>query len=179
MIEEFYLISVVLVYAAIGAMMRALFGLYKAYNNTADIRMFSFNWRRVMLEVCVSIILGTFGVVIITEAGGMGLSFGSKSLALLGGLFGPDILTFITKKIGITKAFDIKFTDEQVELAAFNPRQANAMKYLKDNGRITNTIYQRLNHTTHSIAAKDLAQMVTMKKLEKSGIGKATCYVLV
>ncbi len=178
MIEDFSLISVVMMYATIGALMRALFGLYKAYNNTMNIRMFSFNWRRVILEIFVSIILGTFGVVIITEAGGMGLSLGTKALALVGGLFGPDIMTFITKKIGITKAFDIRFTDEQVLLADLNPRQINAMRYLRDNVKITTSIYQKINQTTAVTAKRDLSQLVRKGKVKRMGRGKSTYYVL-
>jgi hypothetical protein len=179
MIEDFSLISVTLMYATIGALIRALFGLYKAYNSTLNIRMFSFNWRRVILEVCVSIILGTFGVVIISEAGGMGLSLGTRALALIGGLFGPDIMTFITKKVGITKAFDIRFTDEQVLLADLNPRQINAMRYLRDNGRITNSIYQKINQTSAVTAKRDLTQLALKGKIRKAGRGKSTYYVSV
>lgn len=179
MIEDFSLILVALVYAAIGALMRALFGLYKAYNNTVDIRRFSFNWRRVILEVCVSIILGTFGVIVITEGGGMGLTFGFRALALIGGLFGPDILTFITKKVGITKAFDIKFTDEQVLLADLNSRQINAMRYIRDNGKITTSIYQKINQTSAVTAKRDLSQLVMKEKVKRMGRGKSTYYVLV
>jgi len=178
MIEDFSLISVTLMYATIGALMRALLGLYKAYNNTMNIRMFSFNWRRVILEVCVSVILGTFGVVIITEAGGMGLSLGTRALALVGGLFGPDIMTFITKKVGITKAFDIRFTDEQVLLADLNPRQINAMRYLRDNGGITSSVYQRLNQTSAVTAKRDLTQLARKKKVKRMGRGKSTYYIL-
>lgn len=176
MIEDFSLISLAFAYATIGALMRALFGLYKAYNNTVDIRRFSFNWRRVVLEICVSILIGTFGVVIITEGGGMGLTFNLKTLALLGGLFGPDILTFITKKIGISKAFDIKFTDEQVLLADLNPRQINALRYVRDKGKITSSTYQKINQTSMITAKRDLSQLARKKKVKRVGRGKSTYY---
>ena len=178
MIEDFSLISIVIIYATIGALMRTLFGLYKAYNSTINIRGFSFNWRRVFLELCVSIILGTFGVILIREAGGMGLNFGLKTLALLGGLFGPDILTFITKKFGITKAFNIRFTDEQVMYADFNSRQINALRYLRYQGKITSSTYQKINQISASTASKDLAQLVKKGKIRKIGRTTATYYEL-
>lgn len=178
MIGDLYSLSVIIVYAAIGALVRALFGIYKAYKTTVKLGEFRINWRRILFEVCVSIIIGTFGVVLIN---GMNMDFGFalKITAMIGGLLGADVLTYITKKFGITKELDIRVTDEEVALAAFNPRQINALVYFRSHKSITNSIYQRLNHTTHSIAAKDLAQMVRMKKLKKSGTGKSTYYFLV
>lgn len=178
MIDDFYLISVVLVYASVGALCRALFGLFKAYTNTANTSEFTFNWRRVVLEIVVSILLGTFGVVIISEAGGMGLNLGLKALALLGGLFGPDILNFITKKLGITNAFDIRFTDQQVALAEFNPRQIAALEYMKKSKIMTSSIYQQINQTTPITAKRDLTQLTRKNKVRRVGSARATCYKL-
>ena len=176
MIDDFSLISLALVYASIGALARTLFGLFKAYNGTVDIRQFRFNWRRVVLEICVSVILGTVGIIIISEAGWSAPLLGIKSLALLGGLLGPDILKFITKKMGVTKAFDIRFTDEQVLLAEFNPRQIEALKYIRDNKMITSSIYQKINQTSTITAKRDLSQLARKKKVKRVGRGKATHY---
>lgn len=176
MIDDIYLISLALIYASVGALARAVFGLFKAYDSTVDIHHFTFNWRRVLLEIFVSVFLGTIGIIIISEAGWSPPLLGIKSLALLGGLLGPDILKFITKKIGITKAFDIRFTDEQVLLAEFNPRQIAAIRYLKENGMINNSIYQELNQTSDVTSKRDLTQLVRKKKVKKFGRGKATYY---
>jgi hypothetical protein len=176
MIDDLYLICVALVYAFIGALARAVFGLFKVQNSTVDLNFFGFNWRRVALEICVSVILGTIGIIIITEAGWTPPALNIKALALVGGLFGPDILKFITKKMGITKAFDIRFTDEQVLLAEYNPRQIAALKYLKENGMINNSIYQELNQTSDVTSKRDLAQLARKKKVKKFGRGKATYY---
>lgn len=178
MIDDFYMISIALVYASIGALARAMFGLFKAYNSTVDIHYFTFNWRRVCLEICVSVILGTVGIIIISEAGWSPPLLGLKSLALLGGLLGPDILKFITKKMGMTKAFDIRFTDEQVLLAEFNPRQVAALKYLRDNKMITSSIYQELNQTSSITAKRDLTQLARKKKVKRVGSARATYYKL-
>jgi ATP-dependent DNA helicase RecG len=87
-------------------------------------------------------------------------------------------MTFITKKVGITKAFDIRFTDEQVLLADLNSRQINAMRYLRDNVKITTSIYQKINQTTAVTAKRDLSQLVRKGKVKRMGRGKSTYYVL-
>lgn len=176
MIDDLYLICIVIIYASVGALCRTLFGLYKALRDTANTGEFTFNWRRVLVEMCTSVLLGTLGVVIISEGGGMGLNFGLKALAVLGGLFGPDILNFISKKIGMTTAFDIRFTDEQVTFADLNSRQINAMRYLKIANKMTSLIYQNINHTSPRTAAYDLTQLVRKGKLAKFGNGKSTYY---
>jgi hypothetical protein len=176
MIDDLYLICIVIIYASIGALGRVLFGLFKALRETANTGEFTFNWRRVVVEFAASVLLGTVGVVIISESGGMGLNMVVKALGMVGGLFGPDILGFIAKKFGITTAFDIRFTDEQVMWADLNSRQINAMRYLKVCNRMTNMIYQKINQTNPNTAKSDLNQLVRKGKLQKYGDGKKTYY---
>ena len=173
MIEDLYLISICIIYALLGALARALFGIYKAYTNTVDFRL---NIRRVFMEICVSVLLGTFGVIVLNGMGA--LPFELKLSALVAGFIGADVATLIIKRVGLTKELEIKVTEEQVLLAEFNPRQIRALNYLKSNKMITNTIYQRLNRTSPRIAKYDLSQLVMKGKLKKSGKGKSTYYEL-
>jgi hypothetical protein len=176
MIDDLYLICIVVIYACVGALGRVLFGLFKALRETANTGEFTFNWRRVLVEFVTSVLLGGMGVVIISDSGGMGLNTTVKILAMVGGLFGPDILGFIAKKFGITTAFDIRFTDEQVMWADLNTRQINAMRYLKVCNRMTSLIYQKINQASPRTAVYDLTQLVKKGKLEKFGEGKSTYY---
>lgn len=174
MIEDLFLISVCIIYATIGSLARALLGIYKAYTTIIDFRL---NWRRVLVEICTSILLGTFGVIILDGMGGF--DFELKIAALVAGFIGSDVATLITKRVGLTKELEIRLTDEQVALSEFNPRQIRALMYLKDNKRITSSIYQRLNQTTIDIAKKDLAKLIRKGKLKRFGKGKASYYTLI
>jgi hypothetical protein len=179
MIDDPYLISVSLIYVCIGALARALFGLVKTWNSTVDINHFGFNWKRVLMEIVSSILLGIIGILIISESPWSAPSFSMKGLALLGGLFGPDTLKFITKKLGITNAFDIRFTDQQVMLAEFNPRQIAALEYMKKNRIMTSSIYQEINQTSSMTSKRDLATLVKKGKVKKCGKSTATCYKII
>ncbi len=174
MIEDPYLISVCIIYSSIGAMARALLGIYKAYTTTVDFRL---DVRRILIEICVSIVMGTFGVVILS--GIKGFDFELKIAAMVAGFLGADVTNLITKKIGLTKELDIRLTEEQVALSEFNRRQITALKYLKTHKRITRYIYQRLNQTTSYTANRDLSQLVVKDKLKKLGKGRSTYYKLV
>jgi len=173
MIEDLYLISICIIYAAIGSLARALLGLYKAYTTTVDFRL---NMKRIIVEICCSILLGTFGVIILS--GIKGFDYELKIAALIAGFLGADISNLITKKVGLTKGLEIRLTDEQVALYEFNPRQVNALRYLKSHKRITNKMYQELNQTSPITAKRDLVQLVRKGKLRKSGKGRAIYYTL-
>ena len=173
MIEDPYLLSICVLYALFGSLVRALLGMYKAYTSTIDFRL---NIRRVLMEICISTILGTFGVIILKEVGIF--NFEIKLAAMVAGFLGADIVTLIMKKFGLKKGFEIKVTDEQVLLAEFNPRQIAALKYLKSNKRITSFIYQQLNRTSPRSAKYDLTQLVMKGKLIRLGKGKSVYYEL-
>jgi hypothetical protein len=176
MIEDAYLISLTLIFTSIGALGRVLFGISKVFNSTVDLHWFLFNMRRVGVEMVVSMLLGTLGMITIIECGWAPPAMSVKGGAILCGLLGPDILKFITKKLGISKAFDIRFTDQQVALAEFNPRQIAALEYMKKNKIITNSVYQEINQTSQVTAKRDLMQLARKKKVKKVGNGKGTYY---
>lgn len=71
------------------------------------------------------------------------------------------------------------FSDEFLRQSGLNERQLQAVAYVKDNGRITNTEYQALTGVSKITASRDLEQMVIREILQKFGTtGKGTYYQL-
>jgi hypothetical protein len=175
MIEDPYAISMVLIYSLFGALVRTLVGIYKSYGR---VDIFHLNWRKAAVEFCTSVLVGTFGIVLLKELNV--LPWDIKPSALVGGLLGADILNLIIKKVGLTKGLNmIDVNDKYVAMGEFNDREINAINYLKRNEKITKKEYQRLNQTTNDCAKRDLAYLVRNEKLKKIGIGKSTHYELV
>ena len=58
----------------------------------------------------------------------------------------------------------------QKEYKDINERQRKAIKYIVENGFITNSIYQEINQTTRETCKRDL------KKLTNAGITKSSDY---
>lgn len=81
-------------------------------------------------------------------------------------------------KFGYSKDMKVIVSDQQLQFTEFNPREVNAMEYVKINGKITNQIYQKINQTERSVAKYELATLVHKKKLKKVGAGKSSAYVL-
>ena len=60
-----------------------------------------------------------------------------------------------------------------------NDRQIKAIEYLKENGKITNSIYRHLVDVTEKTAFRDLDKLVDIKILIKRGDKKGAYYILV
>ncbi|MEM5853543.1 MAG: hypothetical protein QW228_04200 [Candidatus Aenigmatarchaeota archaeon] len=170
---DLHLIASFMFYSSLGAITRALFGIYKAYVSVIDFRI---DWRRVLIEIIASIFFGTFGALILKEVGVF--NFSMVITALIAGFFGADIVSLITKKFGLTKSLEVKVVEQQVALSEFNQRQIAALEYLKNHKKITNSIYQKLNQVDINTAKRDLAQLVKKGKLKRFGKGKSTYYTL-
>ena len=55
----------------------------------------------------------------------------------------------------------------------------DALKYIKENKKISNKIYQEINHVSKGTSTKELRRMVEVRILEKSGTrGAGTYYSL-
>ncbi|MFH8119299.1 MAG: hypothetical protein QXS37_00615 [Candidatus Aenigmatarchaeota archaeon] len=170
---DLHLIASFMFYSSLGAITRALFGIYKAYVSVIDFRI---DWRRVLIEIIASIFFGTFGALILKEVGVF--NFSMVITALIAGFFGADIVSLITKKFGLTKSLEVKVVEQQVALSEFNQRQIAALEYLKNHKKITNSIYQKLNQVDINTAKRDLAKLVKKGKLKRFGKGKSTYYTL-
>jgi len=167
------MILIYAVFSVFGAIGRAMLGIYKGYT---EIPMFEIDKKRIAVEVISSVFFGTFGAYILSRVNLF--SFPFDVIALLAGFFGADIISLVTKKLGLTKGLHIVVSEQQVALAEFNNRQIAALNFLKTHDRITNRMYQRLNDVSRNAAQNDLAVLVKKGKLEKFSKGKSTYYKL-
>ncbi len=81
---------------------------------------------------------------------------------------------------GISVSFlkDI-YTEEYLKSFDLSDRQTRAVLYIKENGEITNAIYQDINKISKAVATTDLSDLVSRKLIQKVGTtGKGTKYTL-
>jgi ATP-dependent DNA helicase RecG len=80
--------------------------------------------------------------------------------------------------ISVTFLKDI-YTEEYLRSFNLNERQTRALLYIKENGEITNAIYQFINKISKAVATKDLSDLVGQNLIQKVGTtGKGTKYRL-
>jgi ATP-dependent DNA helicase RecG len=73
---------------------------------------------------------------------------------------------------------DIYYYNQLKDLG-LNDRQIKAVLFVKDNGKITNSEYQKINDCSRNTASNDLAELVEKVILTSSGqIGAAAFYTL-
>ncbi len=71
------------------------------------------------------------------------------------------------------------YTVEALNKLGLNERQLNAVKYVKEKGKISNKEYQEVNKISKATATRELAKLVGLKIFEQKGIvGQGTNYVL-
>jgi len=167
-------VLVVVVYAFFGALMRILWGMWKAEDSILNVKL---SGRRIVFEFLISIGFGIFGGQLVTDLGIV--KFGINISTLISSLIGPNVIETIAKKFTFTKKMEVIVSDQQINASNLNFREMNALEFLKENGRITNSIYQRLNRTTHDVAKHELDLLVSIKKLKRKGSNKLTYYILV
>jgi len=169
MFEEIIMIAV---YAACGSSMRVLWGVYNAEETFLNLQL---SRKRLFFEFLVSMVFGMFGGQLMTDIGMV--KIGINLAALVSSLLGANVVNVITKKFGYSKEMKVIVSDQQLQFTEFNPRQMNALEYVKINGKITNQIYQKINQTTCDVAKHELNALVSKKKLKRTGSSRATCYV--
>jgi ATP-dependent DNA helicase RecG len=79
-------------------------------------------------------------------------------------LWGGVVVTFLK---------DI-YTKEYLQKLDLNERQVKAVLYVKEHGKMTNAIYQKINTTTRITATRDLKELLSknvLKTNEKKGVG--------
>jgi hypothetical protein len=169
MFEE---IITVIAYAACGASIRLLWGVYNAEETFLNLQL---SRKRLFFEFFVSMVFGMFGGQFMTDAGMT--KIGICLSAMVSSLLGANVVNVITKKFGYSKDLKVIVSDQQLQFTEFNPRQVNAMEYARINGKITNQIYQKINQTTHDVAKYELSALVSRKKLKRIGTNNSTKYV--
>ncbi len=70
-------------------------------------------------------------------------------------------------------------TETRLKQLGLNERQLRAVKYVKENGKITNKEYQQINDISKPMATIDLKELIEKKVFEKIGkTGRGTYYIL-
>ena len=67
---------------------------------------------------------------------------------------------------------------EYLKDLGLNDRQAKAVLYVKEKGKITNAEYQRLNNSINRTALRDLDELISKSIFKREGEGKNTYYVI-
>lgn len=165
-------VPVVILYAFFGAMMRIFWGMWKAEETILNVKLSA---RRIVFEFFVSVGFGIFGGQVVNELGIV--KYGINITTLVASLIGPNVVEVVVKKFNFSKKMDVIVSDQQVTSGIMNIRETNALEFVKNNGTITNSIYQNLNRTTHDVARYELDMLVKMKKLRRRGKNKSTFYI--
>ncbi len=156
---------------AFGSVVRTILGIYKAYDTYPDFRI---EWKRISVELIASTFFGGFGFYFLQ---GLGVfNFGLELAAPVAGLLGADAVRLLTRKIGLKKDLEVIVSTQQMKNADLNDRQVRAMGYLKQEGKITNKVYQKINSVGRDVAKYELNSLVSKGRLAKFGSTKDSYY---
>ena len=169
---DFVLAATFVGFPLFGALMRTVFGVYRAYSN---FEQFTISLPHVVVEILASMCFGIFGAMILNEVGIW--KFGVNIIQVLAGFFGADIVGILTKKFGLSKGIEVHVV-ENVEYPDLNLKQQKAIQYIKKNGRITNTLYQKMNEVSNDSAKWDLKILAARKIVKRIGDGRGAYYLL-
>jgi ATP-dependent DNA helicase RecG len=77
----------------------------------------------------------------------------------------------------IVTLFKDKFSEEELRKIGLNARQINAVLYVKEKGKITNSEFQEINNVSKRTATNDLSELVETHKIFKQlGASVGTYY---
>ena len=78
----------------------------------------------------------------------------------------------------ISNIFKDPFTDDQLQKMGLNERQIEAVRFVKENGNISNRIYRDMFDITEKTAFRDFEKLTKLNLLRKEGEKKGTIYIL-
>jgi hypothetical protein len=167
------LLVAIIPYMVLGSVIRVVWGMYKVFTSFLNIHL---SWRRIVAEFVVSMLFGMFGGIFLSQLNiyDVGVNLG----CLVSSLLGANVVDVIAKKFGFSKKMEVIVSDQQLGFSEFNQRQINAMEYARNQGKITNRIYQKINNTTRDIAKYELNSLVGKRMLKKTGKNRGACYAL-
>jgi ATP-dependent DNA helicase RecG len=92
-------------------------------------------------------------------------------------IFGLPVPLFYFKSSGFWVEFrkDI-YNQNQLKELGLNERQVKAVFFVKENGKITNKIYQLINDTSNRSASRDLENLISIGVLKRIGEKKGAYY---
>jgi hypothetical protein len=159
-------------YMVLGSVIRVVWGMYKVFTSFLNIHL---SWRRIVAEFVVSMLFGMFGGIFLSQLNiyDVGVNLG----CLVSSLLGANVVDVIAKKFGFSKKMEVIVSDQQLGFSEFNQRQINAMEYVRNQGKITNKIYQKINQTNPDVAKYELKTLVGKGKLKKIGKSKGAYYI--
>ena len=72
-----------------------------------------------------------------------------------------------------------RFTEEHLQKLGLNERQAKALLYIKQNGKISNAVYQDINDISKPTATRDIKELIQKDLIKNIGTkGASAIYVL-
>jgi len=115
--------------------------------------------------------------------GGFIDSWGSGIMKIVDSCKAAGLPTPILEEDGggfIAKLFKDRFSKEELESLGLNERQIEAVKYVQNNGRITNKEYQEINSVAKPTATRDLSELVeNYHILTNTGRGAGSYYEII
>jgi uncharacterized membrane protein YsdA (DUF1294 family) len=169
MLEE---MLVVVLFAVCGALMRVIYGIYKAYASYLDIKV---SKKRLAIEFVMSVWFGFVGGAFLTES--KVITLGINLGTFVSSVLGANVVDLIVKKFGFSKKMEVIVSDQQLRFPEFNSREINAIGFVKKEGKITNKIYERINSASRDVARHELGSLANKKMLKRVGKNKGTYYV--
>ena len=80
--------------------------------------------------------------------------------------------------MGLGKSFEERIEKEKLHLLEINERQGKAIEYVRKKGSISRQEYMQINHISHTIAHKELKELVEKEIFRVKGAGKYLKYEL-
>lgn len=159
-------------YAAFGAIIRVVFGIYNAYSSYEEVKL---SKKRIAIEFFAAVLFGLFGAIILNEMGFW--KVGVNIIAIIAGLLGAQLVNVLAKKLGVGKNVTVNIV-EKIEYPDLNSNQQKAIVYMKSGKGLTTIIYQKISGVSRRKAQGEIAQLVEKGYAKKIGNGKKTCYKL-
>ncbi len=162
---------IIFLYILIGTAVHTFWGFYKVYTNYL---YFKIKWTRILVEVISGLLFGTLGAFTISSL--LPFQVGAELGGMLSAILGANFMSIIQKRFGISKFEAPVLSDQQLKNPDLKPRQTNALEYVRSKGKITNTVYQRINETTRSVAKRELHDLVNKGRLARRDSFKRSYY---
>ncbi|MDO8660703.1 MAG: hypothetical protein Q7K43_02340 [Candidatus Woesearchaeota archaeon] len=162
-----------IVFAALGgSVLRVLFGVYKVYAKGV---LGSIDVKRILIEFVSALVFGVPVAFVLLDIGVLKVN-GVLGVAFLAGLFGPDLMNVLARKVGVSNAFSFNVSSSGSSNFGLLPAQRKALD-LASSGGITNDDYQKIAKVSDATASRQLNVLVKKGLVRKTGTGKGTRYV--
>ena len=152
----------------VGALIRILFEMYTAYQTFGSVLL---DKKRVAIDAIASLVFGTLGVFFLVDVGvihSKGVLFGQEAVAVVGGLFGVQVLKRVGKWLGVGLPAGMR--------PSVGVRQQKALEYVQKFKVITNDAYQKLTGVSDSTAARELKKLTSQGLLHRIGSNRGIKY---